>query len=69
MEYQKSEAEVLNERLSRRYDPGMALNEAAKRAIEQKTSVGIKSPDNLTEKQKMALEFQAKYLKKVIGQS
>ena len=34
--YQKTEIEILSERLSRRYDPGAALNEATERAIRAK---------------------------------
>ena len=47
----------------RRYDPGMALNEATKRAIE------AKAEDRLTAGQKMALEFQRKYLNDVVRKS
>ena len=66
VKYQTDEAEILNARLSRRYDPGMAVNEAANRAIEAKKAAREPSPDNLTAKQKMALEVQKQYLQRVI---
>lgn len=56
--YQDREARILNDRLSRRYDPGMAVNEAANRAIQAKRAAGERSPDNLTDKQKLALKLQ-----------
>ena len=37
--HQKTEIEILSARLSRRYDPGAALNEATERAIEAKKTV------------------------------
>lgn len=56
--YQDREARILNDRLSRRYDPGMAVNEAANRAIAAKQAAGERSPDTLTDKQKLALQLQ-----------
>jgi hypothetical protein len=39
LEYQATEAEILNRRLGRRYDPGMAVNEATERALKAKQQV------------------------------
>lgn len=58
-DYQDSEARILSERLARRYDPGMALNEATNRALEAKAAAKTAGM-GLTDKQKFALEFQAK---------
>lgn len=65
-EYQTSEADILSERLSRRYDPGMALNEAANRAMVQKQAA--RDPQ-LTDRQKLALKFQEEELKRRIARS
>ena len=67
--YQDREARILNDRLSRRYDPGQAVNEAAKRAVEAKQAAGAPSPDNLTAKQQLALEVQQAHLRRVIRDS
>ena len=67
--YQDREARILNDRLARRYDPGQAVNEAANRAIQAKQASGERSPDNLTDKQKLALEFQKAHLQRVIKDS
>jgi hypothetical protein len=68
-DYQKSEATILSERLARRFDPGMAVNEAAQRAIAAKKAAGQPSPDNLTDKQRLGLELQEQHLKEVIRKS
>lgn len=41
--YQKSEAQILSERLGRRYDPGMALNEATERALTLKAEAATRA--------------------------
>lgn len=65
-EYQISEVEILSQRLGRRYDPGMALNEAANRAIAQKQAA--RDPQ-LTSRQKLALKFQEEELKRRIDRA
>jgi hypothetical protein len=67
--YQDREARILNDRLARRYDPGQAVNEAAQRAIQAKQASGERSPDNLTDKQKLALEVQKAHLQRVVRDS
>lgn len=64
-----SEQTVLEARLNRRFDLGLALNESANRVIEAKKLAREANPDNLTDKQKMALEVQRAYLKRVAGNS
>lgn len=56
-DYQDSEARILSERLARRYDPGMALNEATNRALEAKAAAKAAGM-GLTPKQELALKFQ-----------
>jgi hypothetical protein len=58
--YQHSEIEMLTSRLSRRYDPGQALNEAARRAVADKQE------QRMSPQQKAALEFQKQYLAKIV---
>ena len=67
--YQDREQRILSERLTRRYDVGMAMNEATNRAIEAKKAAGEPNPDNLSPKQKMALEVQAQTLKERLGKA
>lgn len=67
--YQDREARILNDRLSRRFDPGAAVNEAARRAIQAKQAAGEGNPDNLTAKQKLAMEVQQAHLKRVVRDS
>lgn len=63
-DYQNREQRILNDRLTRRFDLGMALNEAAARAInEKKAAVPAGYP---TERQMTALEFQAEQLTKTV---
>ena len=64
--FQKTESEIISERLSRRFDLSAALNESAARAIKEKQAV-IEHP--LTDKQKAALEFQKSYLQKIVRNS
>lgn len=63
-DYQSTSSEILADRLTRRYDPGMAVNEAAQAALERKAEIK-NDPDPvrpLTPKQEMALEFQKRVL-------
>lgn len=64
--FQKSEKEILTERLGRRYDIGLAMNESAQRAMEEKKYYMLRE---LSGKQKAALEFQAKYLQSLVNKS
>lgn len=59
-----SERAVLEARLNRRFDLGMALNESANRVIEAKKLAREPNPDNLTGQQKAALEFQKQFLQR-----
>jgi len=61
---QKTEADILNERLTRRYDPALALVEATNRAIEQKKTDRSHVYD-LTTKQLGALEMQRQQLDRI----
>ena len=65
--YQDGEQAILEERLSRRYDLGMALNEAAQRAIADK-AVAREAP-KLSANQLKALEFQKDYLKRLVDRA
>lgn len=69
-EYQKTEQDILSERLARRYDIGMAMNEAANCAIVQKAAAK-EDPRNppLTSRQQAALEFQKEYLARIVNNS
>lgn len=63
IEYRKSESDILNERLTRRFDVASAMNEAAQRAIAMKTAAKTdRDIQPLSGPQAMALEFQKKYL-------
>ena len=64
-DYQTREQSILTERLGRRYDLGMALNESANRAIEEKKVTRDTMPQ-LSGKQLAALEFQEKYLQGLV---
>lgn len=85
---QITEEEILNKRLARRYDPGMALNEAFERAAKKAEEARAKpvpppppdedpiaahyrrmreQPPELTPKQQMALDVQARTLRKNLG--
>jgi hypothetical protein len=66
-DYQNREQRILSDRLARRFDLGMALNEAAARAIEEKHAVvpaGYPTPHQMT-----ALEFQAEQLTETVRRS
>lgn len=66
MNYQDREQAVLKARLSRRFDLGLALNEAANRAIAEKQD--LQKPQ-LSAKQQAALKFQEEYLQRVVDRS
>lgn len=65
-EWQVDEIKVLTERLTRRYDVGMAMNEATQRAQEARKKAGLE-PEGmpLTGAQKAALRVQQEYLAKI----
>lgn len=62
--HQKTEADILTERLGRRYDLGSALNEAANRAMEDKRVQREAQP--LTATQEAALKVQREYLQHIV---
>jgi hypothetical protein len=65
-----SEVDIVSDRLSRRYDPGMALNEATERALAKKREDSTtKEIQPLTHAQMKALEFQKAYLKNIVRNS
>lgn len=68
-EFQVSEQEILTQRLGRRFDLGMALNEATSRALEAKKAAGdeLKPQEQLTSKQLDALAVQEQYLQKIVN--
>ena len=63
-EYGKAEANRIAERLARLYDIGPAMNEATNRAIVQKKKKEQEAEGffGLTDKQRMALQYQKQYL-------
>lgn len=66
--YQKKESEIVADRLARRFDPGMILNEVANRALEAKKAARADVPQ-LSGTQLRALEFQKEYLKRVVDRA
>lgn len=66
IKYQAGEVEMLEARLSRRFDPGMALNEAANRAMVQKQAA--RDPQ-LTAGQLMALKVQEETVNRWVERS
>lgn len=69
-DYQDREQRILSDRLTRRFDLGMALNEAAARAITEKQTSRVAMPVGYpTDKQKMALKLQEETLRERIGKS
>lgn len=66
--HQKTEQKILIERLGRRYDLGLALNEAANRALAEKKEAerAVDPGMNLTSRQVAALDFQKQYLQRLI---
>lgn len=68
--YRAGEVELLEDRLSRRYDIGMAMNEATNRAIAQKQEARqSESGLGLTDRQKLALKFQQEHLNRIVKNS
>jgi hypothetical protein len=72
-EYQTTERQILTERLTRRFDVGMAMNEATNRARERRRvleaeGLVVEAEPQLTDRQKAALAFQEQYLKRVQAQ-
>lgn len=65
--YQDREVRILTDRLSRRFDVGSAVNEAANRAIQDKKVAREAQP--LTGRQLAALEFQKQHLQKIVDRS
>lgn len=65
--FHRTEVEILEARLRRRYDPGMALNEAANRAMQDKAAARQAIP--LSSKQLAALEVQKQYLDRIVKNS
>ena len=66
-DFQNREQRILSDRLARRFDLGMALNEAAVRAIKEKqAAVPAGYP---TAHQMRALEFQAEQLTQTLRRS
>lgn len=68
-DWQDREQRILSERLGRRYDLGMALNESANRAIKERDKDAAKAAPQLTGSQLKALEFQKRYLQNVVAES
>ncbi len=68
-EWQKEEVAILTDRLTRRYDVGMAMNEATQRAMKARAEAQIDEAPirELTANQRKALAFQEQYLKRVQG--
>jgi hypothetical protein len=66
-DYQNREQRILSDRLARRFDLGMALNEAAVRAVKEKQAAV--PPGYPTKHQMAALEFQADQLTQVVRRS
>jgi hypothetical protein len=69
-DYQDREQRILSDRLTRRFDLGQALNEAAARAITEKQTGAPAMPVPYpTEKQKLALKVQEETLQERIRKS
>lgn len=66
--YGKGESWITAERLDRRFDPGMTLNEVANRAIASKTEAR-KEQIALSSRQLAALKVQEEYLARVVRNS
>lgn len=66
LDYQYTEAGILNERLARRYDFSMAINEAANRAIAAKKAAGQPNPHNLSNFQEASLKAQKETLQRAL---
>jgi hypothetical protein len=57
------EKQIIHERLARRYDPGMALNEAFNRVAEKIEEAKPAEAIPLSGKQQAALKFQQEFLR------
>jgi hypothetical protein len=60
--WQRGEAEILDARLARRFDPGVALNEAFNRAVTAKRALR----DLYTDRQEAALKVQIDTLRRIL---
>ena len=68
--WQDGEQAILAERLSKRYDLGMALNESANRAmVAKRAAKTAEDAPQLTAAQLKALEFQKQFLQRVVERS
>ncbi len=61
-----NETAIQSDRLARRFDLGLALNESANRAIAEKKAL---AEPRLTDKQLAALKVQKEYLQRVVRNS
>lgn len=65
LEWHKDEAQILTDRLTRRYDVGMAMNEATQRAMVARETAGTAHDVlPLSNRQNAALVFQQEFLKR-----
>lgn len=68
--WNKTEIANLTPRLERRFDVGMAMNEAAQRAMQAKRENGTdREVQELSGTQKAALTFQQEYLQKLVDRA
>lgn len=67
-QYIRTERAIIAERLARRYDPGMVLNEITVRAQTHKAE-SRQSAAGLTQGQLMALEVQRQHLARIAARS
>lgn len=66
----KSEGDIIGDRLLRRYDVAMAMNEATNRAIVQRAAVRAEIAGNaLNPQQAQAFEYQKAYLARIVKMS
>lgn len=66
-DYQNREQRILSDRLARRFDLGMALNESAVRAVQEKQA--LVPPGYPTPRQMDALELQVEQLQQLVRRS
>lgn len=64
--FQKHETVILTERLRRRYDIGLAMNESTQRAQKLREADGAKDTPILSASQLKALKFQQQYLQGIV---
>ncbi len=68
--WKHGEARIQQDRLSKRFDIGAALNEGANRAIGEKKALEQHAADSgLTSRQLAALKFQQEYLQRVVSKA